>query len=81
MFREDWWLPVLLRWYHRWSAVSAGQNIVVTLFPPVSIVAGKALLIAAIELVPCLARSNLLAHLVFTIRESRATGQTEEKGE
>jgi hypothetical protein len=81
MLSKDWRLPVLLRRHDRRSAITTGENVVVSLLPSVTIVAGEALLVAAIELMPSLTGPNLLPHLVLTVRESRAAGETEEKGE
>jgi hypothetical protein len=81
MLGKDRRLPVLFGRHDRRSAIATGQDIVVSSFPSVTIVAGEALLIATIELMPSLAGPNPLPHLVLAVREGRATGETEDKGE
>jgi hypothetical protein len=81
MLGEDRGLPVFFWRHNWWSAITTGQYVVIALFPAITIVAGEALLIAAIELMPSLAGPNLLPHLILAVREGRATGESEEKGE
>jgi hypothetical protein len=64
---EDWWLPVFFGGNDGRTAVASRRDIVVAGLPATLVVTREAFLVAPIELMPCLARSDLLPEFVFTV--------------
>lgn len=79
MLNEYWRLPVFLWGDEWWLSISSGGHIVITGFPADLVVASEAFVIAAIELMPCLAGSYFLAYFILAIRDCCASGKRKAK--